>query len=229
MEKYNDSPSSPSHPASDFEDAALLNSQHTKREESQRRQNYIYLTLFNLFIFTLSMLSLICAVMSQKDTSSYSTAKLMDQFGMHSPAINEITYSKTKFQLPNPLNSSKYVGITDDVENAWMDIAYLPDQMVLDADFPKLDMPADAMRVTDPRSGETGYRVGLEVFHQLHCLNLLRMSTYPEYYTKLWWSDTNDKPERVRGHLGKSSPLHYTLYTLLNPLPHQTTASKSSA
>ena len=27
------------------------------------------------------------------------------------------------------------------------------------------------------------------------------MSTYPEYYPKIWWSDTNDKPERVRGHL----------------------------
>lgn len=89
-----------------------------------------------------------------------------------------------------------------------MDIAYLPDQMVSEIDFPKLDMPADAMRVTDPRSGETGYRVGLEVFHQLHCLNLLRMSTYPEYYTKLWWSDTNDKPERVRGHLGTYSHSH---------------------
>ena len=78
----------------------------------------------------------------------------------------------------------------------------VPDQMISDSDFPKLSMPETAMRVTDPRSGETGYRVGIEVFHQLHCLNLLRMSTYPEYYSKLEWSDTNDKPERVRGHLG---------------------------
>jgi hypothetical protein len=79
--------------------------------------------------------------------------------------------------------------------------------MISKADFPKLDMPPNAMQVTDPRTGETGYRVGLEVFHQLHCLNLLRMSTYPEYYTKLWWSDTNDKPEKVRAHLGKLYPL----------------------
>jgi hypothetical protein len=76
--------------------------------------------------------------------------------------------------------------------------------MISKADFPKLQKPDDAMQVTDPRTGETGYRVGVEVFHQLHCLNLLRMSTYPEYYTKLWWSDTNDKPEKVRMHLGKS-------------------------
>lgn len=142
--------------------------------------------------------------------------------------MHVVEYEEVKFELANPLNSSKYVGITDDVENAWMDVAYrmfpllrpfssppflfqtltpptVPDQMVSLADFPKLQKPADAMQVTDPRTGETGYRVGLEVFHQLHCLNLLRMSTYPEYYTKLWWSDTNDKPEKVRAHLGKST------------------------
>jgi hypothetical protein len=134
--------------------------------------------------------------------------------------MHVVEYEHTKFELPNPLNSSKYVGITDDVENAWMDVAYckspshsshcsntylhglpVPDQMISTSDFPKLQKPADAMQVTDPKTGETGYRVGLEVFHQLHCLNLLRMSTYPDYYPKLWWSDTNDKPEKVRAHL----------------------------
>jgi hypothetical protein len=38
--------------------------------------------------------------------------------------MHVVEYSQTKFELPNPLNSSKYVGITNDVENAWMDIAY---------------------------------------------------------------------------------------------------------
>jgi hypothetical protein len=80
MEKYNDS-TSPAQGASDFEDASLLNTNY-KKQETQRRRNYVYLTLFNLFIFTLSMLSLICAVMSQKDTSGYAGAKLMDQFGI---------------------------------------------------------------------------------------------------------------------------------------------------
>lgn len=191
MEKYTDS---------DSENTAFLNA-HIQKQESQRRRSYVYLTLFNLFLFTLSMLSLICAVMSQKDDSGHSAAKLMDQYGIFSPAMHVVEYEHVKFELPNPLNSSKYVGITDDVENAWMDVAYLPDQMVSLSDFPKLQMPDDSMQVTDPKTGETGYRVGLEVFHQLHCLNLLRMATYPEYYTKVEWSDTNDKPERVRAHL----------------------------
>lgn len=38
--------------------------------------------------------------------------------------MNVVEYEHVKFELPNPLNSSKYVGITDDVENAWMDVAY---------------------------------------------------------------------------------------------------------
>ncbi|KAF2187882.1 hypothetical protein K469DRAFT_568210 [Zopfia rhizophila CBS 207.26] len=144
---------------------------------------------------------LVCAVFSQRSTSSHSAAKLMDQFGIYSPAMHVVEYEHVKFEMPKPLNSSKYVGITDDVENAWMDITYLPDQMVTDEGIKKLQKPLDSLKVTDPKTGEKGYRVGLEVFHQLHCLNLLRMATYPEYYTKLWWSDTNDKPERVRGHL----------------------------
>jgi|SRR5690242_15234508 len=108
----------------DHENAAFLNTSYFKDSESARRRNYVYLTLFNLFIFTLSMLSLICAVMSQKDSSSHSAAKLMDQFDIFSPAMHEVEYSHTKYSLAKPLNSSKYVGTTEEVENAWMDIAY---------------------------------------------------------------------------------------------------------
>jgi hypothetical protein len=81
MEKYNDTPSSPNHDDPDFEKSSLLNTHYIK-QDAQRRKNYIYLTLFNLFIFTLSMLSLICAVMSQKDSSDHAAAKLMDDFGI---------------------------------------------------------------------------------------------------------------------------------------------------
>lgn len=77
MEKYNDSDSLARD--SESEDTAFLNT-HIQKEDVRRRRSMVYLTLFNLFIFTLSMLSLICAVMSQKDDSGHSAAKLMDQF-----------------------------------------------------------------------------------------------------------------------------------------------------
>ncbi|KAF2127618.1 hypothetical protein P153DRAFT_343832 [Dothidotthia symphoricarpi CBS 119687] len=196
MEKFN--PPSPS--PSDYEATALLPTPHLL-QSAQKRRTMAILTLLNLFVFTISMLSLMCTIMAQKDPSGHSAAKLMDQFGIYSPAMHIVSHTSRKFALPSPLNSSKYVGITDEVENAWMDIAYLPDQMVPLQDFPKLRKPASAMQVTDPRTGETGYRVGLEVFHQLHCLNLLRMSTYPEYYREVEWSDISEPREKVRAHL----------------------------
>jgi hypothetical protein len=79
MEKYTDT-SLPS--PSTFESTTLLSTNHIQ-PETLRRRNYLYLTLANLFIFTLSMISLICAVMSQKDSSGYDAAKLMDQFGIY--------------------------------------------------------------------------------------------------------------------------------------------------
>ncbi|KAF2473007.1 uncharacterized protein BDR25DRAFT_283666 [Lindgomyces ingoldianus] len=183
----------------DYEKTAFLNNHYIK--EAKTKRGMLWITLFNLFLFTISIMILICAIFSQSTTYIHSAAKLMDDFDIYSPAAHVVEYHHVKFEFPNPLNASKYVGITDDVDNAWMDIAYLPDQMVRVEDMAKLQKPLDSMKVTDPKTGEGGYRVGLEVFHQLHCLNLLRMSTYPDYYTKLWWSDTNDKPEKVRMHL----------------------------
>jgi hypothetical protein len=97
-------------------------------------------------------------------------------------------------------------------QTAYTNVSTVPDQMISKSDFPLLQMPNNAMAVTDPNTGESGYRIGLEVFHQLHCLNMLRMATIPEYYTKVEWSDTNDKPEKVRAHLGK--PFPFTFSTL---------------
>ncbi|EOA86240.1 hypothetical protein ACJQWK_11836 [Exserohilum turcicum] len=199
MEKYTDTSSHA--PESDCEDASLITPPQYEREEKKRRQSYIYITLLNLFIFTISMLSLTCAVMSQRQAPSTSFAKFMDEHHAFSPATHKVEYTSTTFAFAQPMNSSKYVGTAESVDDAWREIAYVPDQMVSVADFPKLGKPADALQVTDPRTGETGYRVGVEVFHQLHCLNLLRMSTYPEYYGKQEWSQTNDKPENVRAHL----------------------------
>ena len=75
MEKYTDSSSS----QGDAENTALITTPY-QSDDRQRRRSYIYLTLFNLFLFTVSMLSLLCSVMSQKDYSGHSAAKLMDQF-----------------------------------------------------------------------------------------------------------------------------------------------------
>jgi hypothetical protein len=47
-----------------------------------------------------------------------------------------------------------------------------------------------------------GYMASVEVLHQLHCLNMLRQSTYEDYYkdkAEPW----KDSPQVLRYHLGK--------------------------
>lgn len=78
----------------------------------------------------------------------------------------------------------------------------VPDQMISVENFPKLEMPETSLKVVDPNTGETGYRVGLEVFHQLRCLNMLRIASYPDYYQKMASLNTNNKPDVVRDDLG---------------------------
>jgi hypothetical protein len=55
--------------------------------------------------------------------------------------------------------------------------------MISAAEMVKLGMPTEnALFITDPDSGQQGYRVAVEVFHQLHCLNLLRQNRFHGHY-----------------------------------------------
>ena len=62
------------------------------------------------------------------------------------------------------------------------EIQIVGDQMISDTERKIIDMPASHLKVKHPKTGVEGYRVGLEVFHQLHCVNLLRQVTYRDYY-----------------------------------------------
>lgn len=77
--------------------------------------------------------------------------------------------------------------------------------MISAAELRKIDKPTSVLKVTDPRTGIEGYRVGLEVFHQLHCLNLLRKTTYIDYYGSRG-GDFAEGIDGLRMHLGLCSP-----------------------
>jgi hypothetical protein len=79
------------------------------------------------------------------------------------------------------------------------------DQWISKFDLAKLGMPETSLKVDHPRTGEEGYRVGMEVFHQLHCLNLLRRVTYKEYYEPLG-GEFAGGPEVLQKHTGEQSP-----------------------
>lgn len=75
------------------------------------------------------------------------------------------------------------------------------DQWIPKHDISKLDMPETSLKVNHPITGEEGYRVGMEVFHHLHCLNLLRRVTYKEYYEPLG-GEFGHGPEALQAHTG---------------------------
>jgi Mycotoxin biosynthesis protein UstYa len=74
--------------------------------------------------------------------------------------------------------------------------------MITPAELGKIDMPASSLKVKHPKTGVEGYRVGLEVFHQLHCVNLLRQVTYKDYYTELGNGNFAGGQEELQVHTG---------------------------
>lgn len=69
----------------DGETTSFLNRDYIK--ETARRKGMTYLLLANLFVFIMSALTLVCAVYSQKSQSTYSAARLMDEFGVFCMSI----------------------------------------------------------------------------------------------------------------------------------------------
>jgi hypothetical protein len=78
--------------------------------------------------------------------------------------------------------------------------------MITPDELKKIDMPESSLKVKHPVTGVEGYRVGLEVFHQLHCINLLRQVTYKDYYTELGNGNFAEGEEMLQIHTGKVGP-----------------------
>jgi hypothetical protein len=148
------------------------------------------------------------------------------------PAATSVTYQSVKFNITTVANP--FVGAGPEVDQAWREISYdgkkhspahsvrhesreraerlsraniwmsVGDQMISEAELQRLDMPKSSLKVKHPTTGAEGYRVGIEVFHQLHCINLLRKATYKEYYEPLG-GEFGKGSEALRMHIGMLS------------------------
>lgn len=102
------------------------------------------------------------------------------------------------------------------------------DQMISEEELDRLGLPRNSLKVTDPKTGKEGYRAAVEVFHQLHCLNLLRQYVYKEYYVNIY-SDIQEEEDGLKGHVGKSAdPARCNNSFVADTTPFQTTASRPS-
>jgi hypothetical protein len=76
--------------------------------------------------------------------------------------------------------------------------------MISEEERVRLGLSDKSIKIQHPVTKEWGYRAGVEVFHQLHCLNLLRQAIYKDYYgRKDMIGDVATDTEDLHGHVGK--------------------------
>ncbi|KAF4434799.1 hypothetical protein F53441_13638 [Fusarium austroafricanum] len=119
----------------------------------------------------------------------------------YSPAESVAGFHTVRYNITPMTDMTEFVGFGPKVDEAWNRITYdVGDQMISRAELDKLGLDPTSLKIKDPKTGHEGYRVGMQVFHQLHCLNLLRQETWKEYYSEMG-GDIDVEPEDLRGHL----------------------------
>jgi hypothetical protein len=146
--------------------------------------------------------------------STPGTSQFVEKFSSYSPAREAVKYVSGTFNATQGKDSG-YVGTSSETEEMWNWVTVdIGDQMITPEELKLVNKPETSIKTKDPKTGKEGYRIGLEVFHQLHCLNLVRKSTYRDHYDGK--GDFAEKDEaKIRAHLGKDSrSLVYTVAIL---------------
>lgn len=195
-EKTGSTPSDSSRASEESEellDHTVLYHRRTFRERLDSK----WLWLTHAFLLMIS-----CSLFILSITNRPSTLQHVRQYSAWSPADTSIQYKKTKYNITT--DGNRFVGSGPEVDRAWREISYdMGDQWISKSDIARLEMPETSLKVNNPETGEEGYRVGIEVFHHLHCINLLRRVTYKDYYEPLG-GEFEDGPEALKGHTGTS-------------------------
>ncbi|TVY38938.1 Cyclochlorotine biosynthesis protein [Lachnellula subtilissima] len=118
-----------------------------------------------------------------------------------------VEYKETDFEN-DFAHQTKYRGPpTQELEDAWSDLWFYPGIRIPEEKMALLNRSGTErhFRPVEPELGG-GYHALVEVFHQLHCLNLIRQFTWRDYYPKhpdiiLMPSDLQDSEVGTRMHV----------------------------
>ncbi|EOO02867.1 hypothetical protein UCRPA7_1626 [Phaeoacremonium minimum UCRPA7] len=132
-------------------------------------------------------------------TARPSDLTVTEQFSSYSPAAPAVKYDTVRYNL-TPVVDGPYVGYGPEVDAMWDHISDMGDQMISEEELDRLGLPRNSLKIKDPVTGVEGYRAAVEVFHQLHCLNLLRQFRHKEYYKDIY-SDIQEEEEGLMGHV----------------------------
>ncbi|KAG6915681.1 hypothetical protein DXG01_010470 [Tephrocybe rancida] len=124
---------------------------------------------------------------------SYPNAQIL-----YSPAAKAVEYKPVRFQSSFFGDPNDPPGVFGDapspeVDAAWeslynFGISQIPLEQAQQLVNSTLPTPLDSSK----------YLVGIDVFHHLHCLNMIRKALHPEYYPP----DSREDEEERQGHLG---------------------------
>ncbi|KFA47557.1 hypothetical protein S40293_02129 [Stachybotrys chartarum IBT 40293] len=104
-------------------------------------------------------------------------------YSPHSPAFSSMQYQTLRYNITPTALGSEYVGYGPKVDEAWNAVtADVGDHVISPDDLRHLGLDASSITAEDGATGTVGYRAGVQVFRQLHCLNLLRQNSFRDYY-----------------------------------------------
>ncbi|KAI1263900.1 hypothetical protein F5Y18DRAFT_428783 [Xylariaceae sp. FL1019] len=100
------------------------------------------------------------------------------QLSLWSPVLDAVEYSSLDFDNEFA-HKTKYRGPpTGDVESAWHELTNKHEVLIAEEKLSALNRSLLTSPASAKASGRSGYRANIEVFHQLHCLNLIRQYTW---------------------------------------------------
>lgn len=207
IESVYDKVSSDESSATLSEDEEYLFELNQQNLQTLQTRPYKGLLIANSLLFCVSIFLLATTYIR----STPRTAQFVKKFSSYSPAREAVKYVSGMFNATQGKDSG-YVGTSNETEEMWNWVTVdIGDQMITPEELKLVKKPQDSIKTKDPKTGKEGYRIGLEVFHQLHCLNLLRKSTYRDHYEGK--GDFEEKDEmKIRTHLGKDSLTRSLLY-----------------
>jgi hypothetical protein len=138
------------------------------------------LLLCNAVLFSLSTILFILS--TSRHLVSYDIYR--GQPSLYAAAPPGLDYQTKRFSIDTLVKDSEYVGYGPKVDKAWNHIASdVGDQMISPQELDRLGLDPTSLKIEDRETGEFGYRAGMQVFHQLDCLNLLRKDSFRDYYS----------------------------------------------
>ncbi|KAI0480356.1 hypothetical protein GGR56DRAFT_268388 [Xylariaceae sp. FL0804] len=156
-----------------------------------------WLWLGHAVLLSLSLTMLVLSFCAK--TAKVSDTEYTRKYSSWSPAASAVKYETQHFDLP-PVAEGPFIGEGPEVDANWDYISRVGDHMISREEMLNLGLDPDISLAITDADGKPGYRVAIEVFHQLHCLNLLRQEAHKEYYAPLG-GDTSAPKADLRGHL----------------------------